>query len=40
MLEQLGLTSTDLVDRFEDIIEEKYEELIGQLEELINADDY
>lgn len=33
LLEVLGLTSEDILDRFEDIIEEKYEELVNEFQE-------
>ena len=38
LLELLQLKSEDLVDRFEDIIEDRFEELIGEIEEFENDD--
>lgn len=34
LLDLLGLTSDDLVERFSDIIEDKFDYLLGELEEL------
>ena len=34
LMETLELTSSDLVNRFSDIIENKYEELIGEFDEI------
>lgn len=34
LLELLQLRSQDLVDRFGDLIEDRYDELIGELEEI------
>lgn len=34
LMETLELTSADLVNRFSDIIENKYEDLIGEFDEI------
>jgi len=34
LLELLQLKSEDLVDRFEDIIEDRFEDLVGEIEEM------
>ena len=39
LLELLQLKSEDLVNRFEDIIEDRFDELMGELEELEDEDD-
>lgn len=38
LLELLQLRSQDLVDRFGDLIEDRYDELIGELEEIEDND--
>lgn len=38
LLELLQLKSQDLVDRFEDIIEDKFEDLASEIEELGTSD--
>lgn len=35
-MELLGIKSSDLVDRFQDEIEEKFEDLLAELEEFEN----
>lgn len=39
LMELLQLTSGDLVDHFEDFIEEHFDELCGELEELDEGED-
>ena len=38
LLEVLGLTSEDIIDRFEDVIEDKFDELVDDTEE--DEDDF
>lgn len=38
LMETLELTSSDLVDRFSDIIENKYDDLIGDFDEITPFD--
>ena len=38
LMETLELTSSDLVNRFGDIIENKYEDLIGEFDEITPFD--
>lgn len=38
LMETLELTSSDLVNRFSDIIENKYEDLIGEFDEITPFD--
>lgn len=33
LLELLGITSQDLVDKFEELIQDKFDDLFGELEE-------
>ncbi len=39
VMETLQLTSEDLINRFSDIIESKYEELIGEFDEITPFDE-
>jgi hypothetical protein len=39
LVDLLGLTSDDIVDRFADIIDDKFDYLLGELEELPDGEE-